>query len=72
MDGIDYLAHCLEVQAGNEIGVSMQLGQEAAAAGITGDQLQAALELAARVPLRVVAVPDSDAGGGDTIGSGNR
>ena len=39
----------------------VQLGEEAAAAGISGDQLQAALELAARVPLRVVAFADADA-----------
>jgi hypothetical protein len=38
-----------------------QLGEEAAAAGISGDQLQAALELAAQVPLRAVAFADADA-----------
>jgi hypothetical protein len=38
-----------------------QLGEEAAAAGISGDQLQAALELAARVPLRAVAFAGAEA-----------
>lgn len=42
----------------------MQLGEEAAANGITGDQLQAALELAARVPLRSISVAESD---GDAV-----
>lgn len=49
-----------------------QLGGQAAAAGITGDQLQAALELAARMPLRAITVPDSDAAANSAGGSSGK
>lgn len=52
----------------------MQLKSEAAAAGIGGDQLQAALELADCVPLRAFELPDggkSGAGGNGAYSNGS-